>query len=30
VRPSGATRGKRRILDGKGESGLFSDSELRS
>jgi hypothetical protein len=28
--PSGATRGKCRILDGKGDSGLMSDSELHS
>jgi hypothetical protein len=28
VRPAGATRGKWRILDGKDESGLMSDSEL--
>jgi hypothetical protein len=29
VRPGGATRGKWRIWDGKGESGLFSCSDLR-
>jgi hypothetical protein len=29
VRPGGATRGKRRILDGKDESGMISDSELQ-
>jgi hypothetical protein len=29
LRLSEATRGKWRILDGKGESGLFSCSELR-
>jgi hypothetical protein len=29
VRPCGATREKWRIPDGKGESGLFSFSELR-
>jgi hypothetical protein len=28
-RPGGATRGKQRILDGKVESGLMSDSELQ-
>jgi hypothetical protein len=28
-RPGGATRGKWGILDGKVESGLISDSELR-
>jgi hypothetical protein len=28
MRPGGATRGKWRILDGKDESGLMSDSEL--
>jgi hypothetical protein len=28
-RPDGATRGKWRILDGKVESGLMSDSELK-
>jgi hypothetical protein len=28
-RPGGATRGKWRILDGKDESDLMSDSELR-
>jgi hypothetical protein len=28
-RPGGATRGKWRILDGKVESGLMSDSELQ-
>jgi hypothetical protein len=28
-RPSGATRGKWGILDGKVESGLMSDSELQ-
>jgi hypothetical protein len=27
-RPGGITRGKWRILDGKGESDLISDSEL--
>jgi hypothetical protein len=29
VRPGGASRGKRGILDGKVESGLMSDSELQ-
>jgi hypothetical protein len=29
VRPGGTTRGKWRILDGKVESGLMSDLELR-
>jgi hypothetical protein len=29
VRSGGATRGKRRIPDGKGESNLFSYLELR-
>jgi hypothetical protein len=29
VRPSGATRGKWGILDGKDESGLMLDSELQ-
>jgi hypothetical protein len=29
VRPGGATRGKWRVPDGKGESGLFSCLELR-
>jgi hypothetical protein len=29
LRPSGAIRGKWRILDEKGESGLMSDSELQ-
>jgi hypothetical protein len=29
VRPSGATRGKWRILDGKVKSGLMSDLELQ-
>jgi hypothetical protein len=28
-RPGGATRGKQRILDGKVESALMSDSELQ-
>jgi hypothetical protein len=28
-RPGGATKGKRRILDGKVESGLMSDSKLQ-
>jgi hypothetical protein len=28
-RPGGATRGKRRILDGKVESGLMLDLELQ-
>jgi hypothetical protein len=28
-RPGGATRGKWRILNGKVESGLMSDSELQ-
>jgi hypothetical protein len=29
VRPGRETRGKWRILDGKDESGLMSDSELQ-
>jgi hypothetical protein len=29
MRPGGVTRGKWRILDGKDESGLISDSELQ-
>jgi hypothetical protein len=29
VRPGGVSRGKWRILDGKDESGLMSDSELQ-
>jgi hypothetical protein len=29
LRPGGATRGKWRILDGKVESDLMSDSELQ-
>jgi hypothetical protein len=29
LRPGGAIRGKGRILDGKDESGLMSDSELQ-
>jgi hypothetical protein len=29
LRPGGATRGKWRILDGKVDSGLMSDSELQ-
>jgi hypothetical protein len=28
LRPGGATRGKSRIPDGKGDSSLFSNSEL--
>jgi hypothetical protein len=29
MRPGGATRGKQRILKGKGESVVFSCSKLR-
>jgi hypothetical protein len=29
LRPGRATKGKWRILDGKGESGMMSDSELQ-